>query len=77
MRRTFPLSTSYNTSGERIIALCPLLSGGYFVLKTITKTLFDLGNIISWPKYGNAPAAASRAVVLCDMAFGVQFSSKK
>jgi imidazoleglycerol phosphate synthase glutamine amidotransferase subunit HisH len=34
------------------------------------------GNVFSWLKYGKAPAAASRAVVLFDMSFGVQFHSE-
>ena len=55
----------------------PLLSGGYFSLKDDLKMQSDLGNIFSWPKYGNAPAAASRAVMLCDMAFGLQFNYEK
>ncbi len=40
--------------------------------KTISKTLFDLGNIFSWPKYGNAPAAASRAVIFHVMRNGLR-----
>jgi len=46
-------------------------------MKNDLKVVFDLESIFSWPKYGNAPAAASRAVMVCDMAFGVQFNSKK
>jgi hypothetical protein len=37
------------------------------------KTLFELGSVFSWLKYGKATAATSRVVVLFDMAFGVKF----
>jgi hypothetical protein len=34
-------------------------------------------NVINRLKYGKAHAAGSRAVVLYDMSFGVQFNSRK
>ena len=62
----FPSSKSYKTSDERIIALksSPLAIRGILLpSKTISKTLFDLGNIFSWPKYGNTPAAANKFIL--------------
>ena len=57
--------------------LSPCSQGDSLPWKTISKILFYLGEVFSWPKYGNAPAAASRAVMLCDMAFGVQCNYEK